>query len=357
VRTAFRVILVATVITLLALTPRVFVPASSAPILDGQPRVLPNGIASIERWNINGIEQSVILRGRAITNPVLVWIHGGPGFSETPLFRHFNAPLEDHFVVVYWDQRYAGLSLDPSAPPPSDLSMDDYVSDLNVLVERLKARFRVSKVVLVAHSWGTAIGTLYAEKHPENVVAYVGIGQIANAPESEKLSYAFALEEARKRQDSQALDQLLALGPPPRRGALSSTPRDLLTRFGGAYHAGDISIPKLIRLTLGDGAVNWRELASIFFVSKYNDKAMRLDENEVLDTTHTKFRVPVILMSGRYDQICVASLSYRYYQRITAPKKEFVWFEQSAHSPPFEEPAKFNAWIIDKVRPLALSRS
>jgi pimeloyl-ACP methyl ester carboxylesterase len=353
VRTAFRAILVVIVIALVALMLRLFVPASTAPFRDDRGRILPHSIARIERWKINGIAESVILRGRDIKNPVLVWIHGGPGSSETPILRCFNAPLEDHFVVVYWDQRYAGRSLDPFAPPPSHVSIDDYVSDLDVLVDRLKARFHVPKVVLVAHSWGTLIGALYAEKHPENVSAYVGIGQVANSVESEKRSYAFALDEARKRHDAEALEELIALGPPPRRDALPFTPRDLLARYGGAYHQGDISLPHMTLIAAGQSEANWREPVAILLADKYDAKAVALIPQVILDKDHTQFRVPVILISGRYDRVSDASVAYRYFESISAPRKEFVWFEQSAHSPPFEEPAKFNAWIIDNVRPLA----
>lgn len=353
-RTFFRLLLGVLLIVLSALALRLFVPASTAPFRDDAGRTLPGSIARIERWNINGIDESVILRGRDTKNPVLVWIHGGPGLSESPLFRHFSAPLEDHFVVAYWDQRYAGRSLDPSAPAPSLVTIDDYVSDLDVLIAGLKKRFHVAKVVLVAHSWGTIIGALYAEKHPENVAAYVGIGQVANTLESEKLSYRFARDAAEKRHDSDALKRLTALGPPPWRGELPITPRDLLERFGGEYHSGGLSLFKLCLIAAGESEVNWHDFPAFIFNTKYDGKAIQIFVNTVLDESHMQFRVPVILMSGRYDHVVEARLSHRYFERISAPQKTFVWFDQSAHSPPFEEPAKFNAWIIDHVRPLAM---
>jgi pimeloyl-ACP methyl ester carboxylesterase len=84
-----------------------------------------------------------------------VWVHGVPGTSETGVVRRYNRALEDHFVVVLWDQRYAGRSLDPFGPKPPRQTVDDYVADLDVLIGGLQRRFSCRKVVLVAHSWGT----------------------------------------------------------------------------------------------------------------------------------------------------------------------------------------------------------
>jgi proline iminopeptidase len=187
-------------------------PVSTPPFRDPQGHVLRNSIASIERWQINGIEQSVILRGRDRSNPILVLIHGGPGVSETPLFRHYNAALENNFLVVYWDQRYAGQSLDPFSPRPVHEKTEEYVSDLGALIDRLRSRFRRDKVVVLAHSWGTVPGLLYVERHPDCVAAYIGVGQVASTPESEKRSYAFVLSQARLRGDADAIARLAKMG-------------------------------------------------------------------------------------------------------------------------------------------------
>src|SRR6516225_9330453 len=107
VRRSALVALAVIVAVILSLAAYLALPISTRPFRDASGRIPSDSIASIERWNLNGIDQSVILRGRSTTNPILVWVHGGPGTSETPFFRHYNAPLEDHFLVIYWDQRYA----------------------------------------------------------------------------------------------------------------------------------------------------------------------------------------------------------------------------------------------------------
>jgi pimeloyl-ACP methyl ester carboxylesterase len=327
-------------------------PISTPPFRDANGQVLAHSIATIERWPIGGIAQSVIIRGRDSANPVLVWVHGGPGSSETPVVRHFNAALENGFVVVYWDQRYAGRSLDLFGPPPKNPKIEDYVSDLGSLVTQLRAQLHRRKVVIVAHSWGTVPGLLYAERHPENVAAYVGIGQEADTPESEKRSYAFLLSEARREGNADDVARLVKLGPP--RPGSPWTPRDLLQKYGAAFHA-DLDVVKLALISADASEVNGRDLAALVFAKPYNTAIEKQEAGVVFDKDHLHFAVPMFFFAGRYDHTVDALLAARYLSRLSAPQKKFVWFENSAHSPPFEEPQKFDAVLLNEVRPLALA--
>ena len=327
-------------------------PVSTAPFRDAAGRVRRESIASMERWQINGIEQSVILRGRNRTSPILVWVHGGPGTSETGVLRRYNSELSDSFVVVHWDQRYAGRSLDPFGPKPAHQEIDDYVSDLDVLIGNLQRRFPCQRVVLVAHSWGTVPGILYAERHPENLAAYVGIGQEADALESERRSYSFVLSQARARRDYSVIERLERLGPPPRRRGNLWTPRALLEKYGGAFH-GDLSQLSLVLASAGASEINWRDAAAFLRAHDYSVAVSEAEERVLLNINHTRFQVPMFFLSGRTDHVVDASLSFDYLQRISAPQKSFVWFEHSGHYPPFEEPLKFNTWMIERILPLA----
>lgn len=329
-------------------------PVSTPPFRDATGEVLPQSIAAIEQWPINGIEQSVILRGRDRKNPVLVWVHGGPGTSETGVVRRYNSVLEDDFVVVLWDQRYAGRSLDPFGPKPARQSVEEYVADLHVLIEDLRRRFDCRKVVLVAHSWGTVPGLLYAERHPENLAAYVGIGQEADALESERRSYQFVLDEARARHDAPALERLMRIGPPPRTSGEVWTPRTLLEKYGGAFH-GEGSELSLALASAGAREMNWRDGTAFLLAHNFNALISAAEGEVVLNTGHLRFDVPMFFVSGRSDHVVDAALTFDFLQRISAPQKSFVWFENSGHYPPFEEPQKFNAWMVQTVLPLARS--
>lgn len=335
-----------------ALALRLLLPVSTPAFHDAQGRVPPASIAVIERWPIRGSLQTVVIRGRDRSNPLLIWLHGD-SISETPVLRRFNAALEDHFTVVYWDQRYAGRSLDFNAPKPKALTIDDCVADLEAVMDGLKTRFGPRKVVVLGHSWGTVLGVLYTERHPERVTAYVGLSQVTNTPENERRSYDWALAEAERAGNAKVLAALRALGPPPRAAGTNFTPRNWLNVFGGGFR-GDISLEKLALVGARSSEANWRNYASVLKAPPYMHALMAGEFSRlVLDDGHTAFAVPVFLLSGRYDHQSEAGLAYRYFERITAPRKDFVWFDTSAHNPQFEEPAKFNAWIIDNVRPLS----
>jgi proline iminopeptidase len=335
------------------LATKVFLPISTAQFRDADGKSVPNSIATIQRWRINGIDQSVIIRGRNVLNPVLIWLHGGPGSSETSVLRHFNGSLEDRFTVVYWDQRYAGQSLDPFSPTPETLTIDQYVADLEVLVDRLRTQFHKQQIVLLGHSWGTVLGTLYTERHPEMVSAYVGVGQVVNTPRNEALSYNYVLAQARAKQNVQAIADLQRIGAPPYHGNGIIVERGWLEKFGGSFHS-DLSTAKLVMIGATASEANGRDLAAFFLAP---DFAKPLTSGEflaiALNEGHTSFKVPMFFLSGRYDHQSDASLVHSYYEQVTAPRKEFVWFENSAHSPPFEEPEIFNAWIVANILPIA----
>ena len=347
-----RTLLAVAGLLLIVLAWRLLAPISTPAFRGRGGEPLPRSIAVVERWPVNGVTNSVIIRGRDRNNPILLFRHGGPGSSETAPLRRFDSVLEDHFVVVYWDQRYAGQSYDPALPRPKQLTIAQYVDDLGVVVDRLRDRFGRNRVGLLAHSWGTVLGLLYAETHPEKLYAYVGVGQVANVPESEKRSYAFVLREAKARHADKAIRDLERLGPPPRGTASIFTPRNWIAAFGGAFH-GNLSYGDLILASAGQSEANGRDLAGFQFGPHYSDALVQTEFSRfVIDDRPRAFEVPVFLLSGRYDHQSEASVARAFFDQITAPQKAFVWFEHSAHNPPFEEPKAFTDWIIQTVAPL-----
>jgi pimeloyl-ACP methyl ester carboxylesterase len=204
----------------------------------------------------------------------------------------------------------------------------------------------------MAHSAGTVPALLYVERHPERVTAYVGIGQVANTPESEARAYAFVWEAARRHQDADVIARLAKMGPPPWKA--SFTPRDLLVKYGGSFHA-KMGLPTLALITLRASEANWHDVAALLLIGDFNALAMQSFHDAVLDASHPRFSVPIFFVSGRYDHQVDASLANLYLGGISAPSKQFVWFENSAHAPPFEEPEKFNNWVITTILPIAVA--
>jgi len=169
----------------------------------------------MELVKIGAILQSIWFRGEDRDNPALLLLHGGPGASESALFRHYNAELEKHFLVVYWEQRGTGRSYHSDIPPAS-MTIEQMLRDLDQVVDLVRRRFHKDKVVLLGHSWGTVLGAMYSYRCPEKVSAYVGVAQVANVAEGAQLSCEFAVSEARRRGEDGARRELAAICPKPR---------------------------------------------------------------------------------------------------------------------------------------------
>jgi len=291
-----------------------------------------------------------MLRGESVANPPLILLHGGPGLSETGFFRHFNAPLEKSFTVVYWDQRGAGKSFDRNIPR-SSMTVEQFISDLDELVDAVRKRLGKGRVVVFGHSWGSALGVLYAARFPEKVAAYVGSGQIGDWAAGESASYAFALAEAQRLGKHRAVKQLRAIGPPPHTAEELRTQRMWLSRLEGSTRPR--SMWKLGRAVLAGKEASVFDLPGAMRGFRFSLGAMwtevsRLNLVELVPALH----MPVFFFLGRNDHWVPAELSVAYVDALTAPSKELVWFEQSGHEPFVDESAKFNAAMAELVRPV-----
>ncbi len=321
------------------------------PFRDAAGQVLPGSIATLEPIQVGAVTEHVWLRGRSRDDPALILLHGGPGANEAPLFRHYDPALEDHFLVVYWEQRGTGRSYDPDAPPES-MTIDRFVRDLDEVVDQIRARFGKDKVVLLGHSWGTAIGTLYAARHPEKVSVYVGVGQIADMPEGELASYTFALSEAGKRGNADAFSELTKIGPPPHSVDAMLTSRKWVERFGGSFH-GSLSTGALLWAALGTDEANLWDLVQFGRGNRASLEWLWPELSQLSLRGERRFAMPVFFLLGRFDWQVPAVVAERYFEDVEAPCKRLVWFEESGHNAPFEEPARFERVLIDQVRPLA----
>lgn len=318
-------------------------------------RILDGSIAEIVYLRLGGLDQWVMIRGRSVTNPILLLLHGGPGFPEMRLFRTFNAPLEDQYVVVYWEQRGTDKSYNPNIPP-SSMTVEQFLADLDELIDVVRNHFGKDTIVLYGHSWGSALGVLYASRFPHKVAAYVGTGQIGDWPASERSSYEFVLAEADRRNHHRALKELQGIGNPPHSFDEMMIQRKWLMGFVGIVRG--MSIWHFSRILLGGPEASIIDLPNILRGSLWSPKLMWA-EISLLDLTKTvpALQMPVFFFIGRHDHVVAAETSAAYFEILSAPSKQFVWFEESAHEPAVEEADKFNALMIDRVLPAAQSVS
>lgn len=310
--------------------------------------LLPGSIAEIAYRRLGGIDQWVMIRGESVANPVLVLLHGGPGFPETRLFRHFNATLEKSFTVVYWEQRGTGKSFDRRIPA-SSMTVAQLIADLDELVDGVRARFGKEKVVLYGHSWGSALGVLYSARFPDKVSAYVGTGQIGDWPASELASYRFTVAEATRRNQHRALEELRAIGPPPHPARKMEIQRKWLARFVGVVRG--LSFWSFLRIMIGGPESSLVDVPNILRGLRFSRLLWTEASSLNLTAAVPVLKVRVFFFVGRHDHVVDSDTSAAYFDVLTAPAKTLVWFEESAHEPPAEEASKFNRAMVELVRP------
>jgi pimeloyl-ACP methyl ester carboxylesterase len=317
--------------------------------------VLPLSIAKAAYLRIGGNDQWVMIRGENVANPILIPLHGGPGFPETNLFRHFNSSLERTFTVAYWEQRGTGKSFAPDLPE-LEMTIERFVRDLDELVDVVCVQLNKQRVVILGHSWGSALGTLYAARHPDKVSAYVGTGQIGDLQASELSSYAFVLAEAERRSNRTALKQLRAIGKPPYSSRNVGIQRRWLTRFVGLMRGK--SFWQVFRALRGAPEASLLHLPNVFRGAMFSLRTMWSELSRLnLEVSVPELKMPVFFFIGRHDHQVAAETSVAYFEKLVAPTKQLVWFEDSAHMPPFEEANKFNAKMIELVAPVARAAS
>jgi proline iminopeptidase len=234
------------------------------------------------------------------------------------------------------------------------MRIEQFVADLDELVRLVQARFGQRRAVILAHSWGTAPGLLYAARHPQTVLAYIGVSQVTDMPEGERLSLRHALDEAIARQNQAAERELRRIGAPPHGVDAMLVSRKWNERFGGSFH-GNLSTGALIWRALGADEV---DLCDLWLFGRGNRWSLeRLwPEFSRFDVTGLKhLAVPVFLVEGRHDWQVPSVLAASWFHRLEAPCKRLFWFEDSAHNAPFEQSDAFVAIMADRVVPLAAS--
>ncbi len=343
------VVLIVGLASAIVLTTRTSTPS----FLDADGNVLPESIAEERRVKLGGVEQYVLLRGRSRTAPLLVYVHGGPGGSETPFLRIYNAELENDFLTVYWDQRGTVKSFDARLDP-TELTIARMTADLGELIDLLLAEFSQDQVLLVAHSWGTVLALEYVAARPETVAAYISISQMTNQIADDTESFSWLLAEAQAHGDDRAISGLKALGPPPHTAKEMMVRDRYLNRLGGIFVKPQSDLD-LLRSVLALSEFAWPDFISFLRGNTFSLEAL-CQELQDYDAykRHPKIEVPIILMLGRRDRVVSPCLGAEYLATLEAPDKELIWFEKSAHMVPFEEPEKFNAAVRQIARQVGL---
>ncbi|CAM4474453.1 alpha/beta fold hydrolase [Paenibacillus xylanexedens] len=302
-----------------------------------------NSISMLEQVEINGTGHEVMIRGVDRTNPILIFVHGGPGCSEIPYVRKYQKELEQHFTVVHYDQRGSGKSYH-FFEDYSNLTTDVLVDDLLALRDYVSKELGQEKVILIGHSFGTYIGMKAAAKAPTQFHAYIGIGQMANTLQSELESLEYTYEQAKQAGNTEDVKKLELIRSSIEQGK-ELTPRILLQKYGGAarlinenrdYISGFLFNPEYNGLDM-----------IRFYTGMFSSQDILLREafDQNLPDIVDHLEIPTYFVTGKYDYMTTANAARDYFDVLDAPIKDFIVFNESAHYPQFEEKEKFVKWL------------
>jgi proline iminopeptidase len=299
---------------------------------------------------LGGEKQYVEMTGASSKNPVLLFLHGGPGWPQTPHLRYFNADLTKSVILVAWEQAGCGKSYMHN-PDPKNLSLEQLVQDAHELTQILKKKFQQDKIYLAGFSWGSVLGIHLVNKYPEDYAAYFGISQIINMNRSIDVSREWIKQQAEIKKDKKMLKLVAQLEN--KDTSLCKTTLDcffkkyeMLTEYGGAIYKKESEAEIKTAESKYEDYKNYNWLNGFFY------SASRLG-NTIFETNFTgitELKVPVYFFVGRHDRSLPAIVTEDFFNKLTAPKKEMVWFEESGHEPLEEEPGNFNKAIIDRIK-------
>jgi len=296
-----------------------------------------------EYVDIEGHKNGLFIESTDFKNPVLLFLHGGPGFPQYSILKKSGISWANDFTVCYWEQRGTGMSYNSSTQ--GKVTLERLVSDTLIITNFLKKRFNKTKIYICGHSWGTLLGSIVVSQYPQHYLAYIGVGQFGRHFESNKHTYEFLLETAKQRGEKRAEKDIRSVAFDIDFYKNQGYRRILgryLNKFGGG--------------TKRTGYSNWQGIKDLFTCKQYSwkerlniPKGIFFSYNSLSETMAKadaallapRFDVPVFIIHGMYDYQTSHKEAKRFYEKIEAPLKKFYTFENAAHSPFIEDQERF----------------
>ncbi len=304
-----------------------------------------DGIAELKQVELGGINQWISIRGENRTNPVLLWLHGGPGLAQMPLSHYVDGELEKEYVVVHWDQRGAGKT-NPFDFDESTMSEEQFLLDAYELVQYLQEYLGQEKIFLLGHSWGSKLGIELVSLHPEEFHAYISVTQIVDINEGLEISYEWLRHEIEERHDYVNRIWLEKIGAPPYTTRQYKAFASILLDYGGSV---DMSREELIAIAMQSQEYTFLDYFQWVDGFSRHCRPMWERSDEFSVNYREKIQsvdIPIYFFAGRNDYTTPTVLIEEYFEKIQAPEKEFVLFENSAHTPFLGETEKFQNEVI-----------
>ena len=290
---------------------------------------------------VNGVKQYIEIKGVSRTNPVLLFIHGGPSWPATPMNRKYSQDLTKDFTFVSWDQRNCGKS---QTDTTIALTPSLYVDDAHQVTQFLKQAFHKNKIFVVGHSWGSLIGVMLVQKYPQDYAAYIGIGQFVNPGRSTLLARKYVAEQAILKKDTATLNALAKIPFSEQQGYRTGLNGMFSFMMLSDKYLSTSEVPDLPNPAHLYSDYNFDWMAPV--MRSTNAMLPYLNGSKTNLFQHTEFKLPVYIFAGKYDFNTSAEVAKQYFAVVKAPKKQLFLFEHSGHAPNWEKPALFRSRLL-----------
>jgi pimeloyl-ACP methyl ester carboxylesterase len=311
----------------------------------------PNGIDEANYVKVGGLEQWITIRGEDRRNPVVLFLHGGPGDAINPwAYAGFRNWLK-YFTVVQWDQRGAGRTFGRNgAAVASTITVERMVQDGVELAELLSKRLQNDKIVLLGHSWGSILGVFMAKARPELFYAFVGTGQVADPTRNYAVAYAALVDRASRAGNSEALRELNEVGPPPYKDGKGFA---VQRKWSNLFEGADVFLASTLGFALTAPGYSLGDINDWFDGQGVSAEHL-VPQTSVLDPKLLggEFAVPVFVIQGAEDFTTPTSLAKAYLNSLHAPRKAFVALEGAGHFAVFTKQDAFLKELRARVLPL-----
>ena len=307
-----------------------------------------NGIQEKFFVTLGGEKQYIYISGENKDNPVILFLHGGPGTPTTCLAYYYQKELEKDYVIVNWEQRGCGRTYRKSGR----LTVDLLQSDLNELVHYLFDLFG-KKIILMGHSWGTVLASEYAYHYPEYISIYIALSQVVHLVSGTMLTSQKAADQAsekRKSKDAEKIRKMVSLFQKAETVNNKSVSNYMKLRTKIRKYLPDEKL-KTYRKMLWYGAIspdysvddfNWQ--INCISIKNYFELQRPLIEYMMnkFDVRKIKeYQVPVYFISGTQDWITPVEPIEDYYNEILAPRKKMIEIEHAGHDLYIDQPEMF----------------